>query len=308
MADRRRSFPQATPQPVALVLAAYDRQRVVEMLRDWTPHQLLQQLRAGVFERHLSAAEVAELLALLHEWQQRALGMVMLRDALLVDRQRGERVYSLICRAHTMQSLELPAAYDASAIQTETVLAANQVRAAIPQPAHNTHSGALHALLDQAEAYGWALTCSARVPFQYPWPDELETLLPPPPAPYVEPAARFEPPTGWRRNIALALVLLGVSILGIPLLLGQMPSQPAALPLGLLTLALLIGIRAGWVGYIGAFFIWLVPNLPEFHYGTSLFSFLHAMPLLLIGIVLFAFDRRVRSLWRWLRWRTREQA
>jgi hypothetical protein len=134
----------------------------------------------------------------------------------------------------------------------------------------------------------------------YPFPDDLETLLPPLPVPYEEPMVRFEQPTGWRRALAIALVVMGVASLGIPLLLGQVPAQPAGLPLGLLTLGLLVGIRAGWAGYLGSLCIWLVPNLPNFHYSTKLTALWPDILLLVAGMVLLACDRYVRAMWRWI--------
>jgi hypothetical protein len=152
---------------------------------------------------------------------------------------------------------------------------------------------------------GLAFACCSATGVRYSLSINLETLLPPPPT-YTEAEVRFEQPVGWRRAIAVALAVLGISALAIPLLLGQLPAQPAGLPVGLLTLALLIGIRSGWAGYAGSFLIWLVPNLPGFHYGTTFPAFIHAIPLLLAGMLLLALDRHVRALWRsiiCLRWR-----
>jgi hypothetical protein len=101
------------------------------------------------------------------------------------------------------------------------------------------------------------------------------------------------------------LALTGVALLGIPLLTGHLPSQPAGIPLALLTLALLLGIKAGWQGYAGSICIWLVANLPGFHHGTMVDLWL-AIPLLVAGVILLALDRRVRVMWRWIRNRGRE--
>jgi hypothetical protein len=105
--------------------------------------------------------------------------------------------------------------------------------------------------------------------------------------------------------VAIVLVTLGVCVLGVPLLVGQLPIQPAGLPLGLLTLGLLIGIRARWTGYLGSLLIWLVPNLPHFHYDAPLGSLWYAIPLLVMGLLLLMCDQYVRALWRWIRrhWR-----
>jgi hypothetical protein len=273
------------------------------MLRDWTPQQLLGQLEAGAFDEKLSTDERAELTALLQDWTRRALGMVMLRDALWVDAQRGARVYSLICRAHTLGQCSVPRPLEAivgtvAAVQTGAApLCLQQTRSAFADSKHIT------ALLDQAEKQELALAGYAGAVPHYPFPASLETLLPDPPAPYTGPPPHFEQPLGLRRALAISLVFLGAAALGIPLLLGQRPVQPAGLPLGLFTLALLLGIRAGWTGYAGSFCIWLVPNLPGFHYGTTLSAFLHAFPLLLLGLVLLTFDSSVRNMWRWLMWR-----
>jgi hypothetical protein len=286
-------------------IIAYDQQRVEEMLRTWTPQQLQHTLRAGNFDQALSGEERAELDTLLHDWVQRALGMVMLRDALLVDQQRGERVYALLCQGMAADrwivppGMSVPAEMIASTGETFT---AQQLQHAFSGE-DSQHAG-LSRLLADADQQGLSLAWQQGTA-AYVLPASLEMLVPPVPAPYTDPALRFEPPIGWRRAIAVALVMLGVGVFGVPLLIGAKLAQPAGLPLALLTLGLLIGIRAGWAGYIGSFCIWLVPNLPGFHHDTPLAALPKIIPLLLVGLVLLACDRRVRALWRWIRLRGR---
>lgn len=92
-------------------------------------------------------------------------------------------------------------------------------------------------------------------------------------------------------------------LLLLPLLGGQIPEHPAGLPLALITLALLVGIRAGWAGYAGSLCIWLVANLPGFRHGMALQALWPALPLLVVGLLLLSADRRVRAMWRWVRQR-----
>lgn len=291
------------------MLALYDAPLAAELLRTWTPERLQQQLEAGQFAGTLGADEQAELHELLHDWVQRALGAVPLRDALLVDAQRGARVYDLIARALTLERQQVPAAAGrmlAAQCERGETLSVAQVRAALAEVAGTDAPGdELEGLLQRAEEPGLALVCySGQVP-RYPFPPDLETLLPPLPPPYRDTPRGFMPPTGWRRGLALALVLLGVAWLGVPLLFGHVLAHPAGVPLAMLTLGLLIGIRAGWPGYCGSFCIWLIPNLPGFHYGTPFATLPAIVPLLLLGLLLLAADQHVRALWRWiaLRWR-----
>jgi hypothetical protein len=180
-------------------------------------------------------------------------------------------------------------------------LTAQQLRQTFPGT--DSQHTELDRLLSYADQQGLSLVWQQGTAPAYALPATLEILLPPTPEPYIDPALRFEPPSGWRRAIAVALVMLGVGVFGVPLLVGDKLAQPAGLPLALLTLGLLIGIRAGWVGYVGSFCIWLVPNLPGFHYDTPLATLPIMIPLLLVGLVLLACDRRVRALWRWIRLR-----
>jgi hypothetical protein len=285
-------------------IIAYDRRRVEEMLRIWTPQQLQHTLRAGNFDTALSAEERSELDTLLHDWVQRALGMVMLRDALLVDQQRGERVYALLCQVVAADrwiiphDIAIPAEIAASVGAPLTV---QQLRHAFPG-ADSQHTE-FDRLLSHADQQGLSLVWQQGTTPASALPANLERLLPPVPAPYIDPALLFTPPSGWRRAIAIALVVLGAGVFGIPLLIGAKLAQPAGLPLALLTLGLLVGIRAGWPGYVGSFCIWLVPNLPGFHYDTPLAALPKMIPLLLAGLILLACDRQVRGLWRWIRFR-----
>ncbi|NJN16392.1 MAG: hypothetical protein HC822_09020 [Oscillochloris sp.] len=90
-------------------------------------------------------------------------------------------------------------------------------------------------------------------------------------------------------------------ILVMPLLTGNFPESPARWPLALLTLALMIGIRAGLRGFLGATCIWLVANLPSFRHGLDLQQLWPAPILLSLGLILLSADHRVRSMWRWIR-------
>lgn len=291
-------------------IVAYDQQRAAEMLREWTPQQLLQEMRAGSFDDTLSNDELTELTMLLQDWIRRALGSVTLRDALWVDTQRGARVYDLLCQTLTVQRCQMPGAIQQAIAGAEGGTSGAFTRQHMQfLPSDVQANPQLAALLEMGEAQNLALvwyTQSTPTP-RYPFPANLDTLLPPPPAPYHEPGLRFEQPTGWRRTVAVALAVLGVGWIIVPLLFfGVMPAQPAGLPLGLLTIALLVGIRANWSGYLGSLCIWLVPNLPGFHYGTPFAALPIILPLLALGWLLLACDRHVRAMWRWIRVRGRE--
>ncbi|NJN67657.1 MAG: hypothetical protein HC884_13570 [Chloroflexaceae bacterium] len=305
-------------------LVAYDELCAAELVRFWTPQQLREALEQEHFGSVLDAAEADELARLLHEWMQRAMGQVTLRDALLVDPRRGERVYSLICTTLTVEHCPLlPEVGEALKPLNGKVLSPGEVREALEQwrkqPAtrdpndrpyghshhHHTlttHLAALYAVLQRAEARGLSVVQYEGEQASYPFPANLDALLPPMPVPYAESEPRFEPPTGWRRILAIILVLLGVALLGVPLLMGQVPAQTAGLPLGLLTLGLLVGIHAGWAGYCGGVCIWLVANLPSFHYDR--FTLWPAVPLMLVGLTFLWLDRNVRILVRWI-WQRR---
>lgn len=286
-------------------LVVYNRQQVREWLRTWTTRQLLTELNGCQSAGTLTAEQHAELVALGQAWMQRALGPLPLRDALLVDPRRGARVYDLLCTMLTRERCPLPpeaapllelACDDLTPQQMRTHL-----DAAVTANAQNAeHLADLIALLRRAEAEGLALAYHTDATAHYPFPDDLETLLPPVPAPFPGQMLRFEQPTGGRRRLAMGLAFLGVTLLGLPLVMGHMPTQPAGLPLALLTLALLVGIRAGWGGYSGSLCIWLVANLPGFHHDTVATTLWPGVPMLVLGVILLALDRHVRSMWRWL--------
>lgn len=330
--------------PAAICLIAYQRQRVRELLRDWSPQRLCaallaeaetaellpDQQRAGSVPgllRRLNAEQRQELHTLLQAWMQRALGVLSLRDALLVDPVRGARVYDLLCTALTVEQHPLPACnqfiFHATA---HAELTPQQVRRLLvaqhTPPVHTTETGGystlpgtLDAFLARAEQDDLGLVVHyvnmeapavsqavSGVSSAYPLPRDLDTLLPPPPPAFTRTVQRFEQPTGGRRLLAMALALLGAVLLIWPLLMGQIPTQPAGWPLALLTLALMIGIKARWTGYSGALCLWLVPNLPGFHHDTIITTLWIGIPLMAVGIVLLTLDRHVRAMWRAVWW------
>ncbi len=277
-------------------LAAYARPAALEMVRCWTPRQLFEALKTQQFGTTLREEEARELETLLQDWMQRALGLVTLRDAIWVDPQRGARVYALICAALTVATCPLPPTIDQALQSLDTPeLSPAQVRALTRS---NHDQAALAMLLQQAERDNLTLIRTSSNGVSIPLPPHLEQLVPPPPPPYHPPPPRFEQPVGWRRTLALALVIAGVGALGGPLLMGHIPAQPAGVPLGLLTLGLLVGIRARWPGVTGAFCLWLVANLPDFHHGTRFSPW--SLLLFVAGIVLLSFDYHVRALWYWI--------
>ncbi|MFV9503672.1 MAG: hypothetical protein AB4911_03815 [Oscillochloridaceae bacterium umkhey_bin13] len=273
------------------LLVAYDRRAVYALLRVWTPQQLGAELRTWRSERWLDPNQASELQVIVRAWEQRALGMVTLRDVLLIDPQRGRRAFDLICAAHTVARLALSprlAAY----------LGSPGPLTELPAPLCERHD--LAALNQRVANEGLALA-ALTTDGAYPFPDDLNALTPPPTGdPYG--VVSFEQPTGWRRRIAILLAGLGVVLLVIPILLGRIPDDPARLPLALLTLALLIGIRAGRAGWLGSLCIWLVANLPGFRHGLApLATLWPGLPMLIVGVILLTLDRRIRAMWRWLR-------
>jgi hypothetical protein len=299
-----------------LIITAYDRPWIETILRDWNAQQLLQRVHAGDFAEDLSDDELAELTDILVEWQRRALSTVTLRDAIQVDQRRGTRLHDLLCQAGVIGQIRLldssaPLVKLCSARNGVTWLEPTELRRAfalhkrVTDPTTNVRIPAgLAALMRQADDGKLGLLCSAEPGPPFPLPHNIDTLLPPPPAAYDEPPLLFEQPTGWRRKLAIGLALSGVAALTLPLLAGELPTRPAGLPLGLFTLALLVGIRAGWPGYLGALVLWLVPNLPGFQYGTTPALFWPTLPLSVIGLILLACDRYVWALWRWI-WQRR---
>lgn len=295
------------PAPSGAVLVAYDEQAVRLLLRDVTPQELLQRLGAGSFDTTLAAAARDQLAHLLREWSQRALGQVSLRDAFLTDPQRGQQMYDLLCQVHTVA--RLPLLRDNSCADRDNLIRQQLDITEATELSTDTDHEQRELFFHHVAKHHLSLAYQTTAAPSYPPLTNLESLLPPAPPPYNDSLLTFEQPTGWRRTLALLFVLCGVGVLGIPLLLGQLPIQPAGLSLGLLTLGLLVGIRAGWPGYLGSFLIWLVPNLPHFHYAEPPGALWYAVPLLIIGLILLTCDRYVRALWRWLRrWTVRAVA
>jgi hypothetical protein len=275
----------------SLAIAAYGRGEVYAMLSGWTADELRGALGEGRIGERLAPDERAELLEHLTAWAKRALGPMPLRDALLVDERRGRRVFALLCAAHTLARAPLPAELAAALPAPPAPLAA--------LPAELAARPELASVAVAASA-GAALALQA-APDDYPYPDDLATLLPAPPRAYRAAQVPFQQATGWRRRLAALLAATGVALLGIPVLMGHIPAAPAGIPLALLTLALLVGIRARWPGYAGAFCIWLVANLPGFRHGTAPGALWPALPLMIVGLLLLSLDRHVRAMWRWLR-------
>lgn len=275
-----------------LTVVAYDRRAVYGLLRDWTTDRLRGELAAGSFGANLGPAERRELDEHLTAWVQRALGPMPLRDALLVDERRGRRVFGLLCAAATRARAAVPAGRAAELSRAPAELAALPAglgaERELEEVAGLAAGGLALAVLDGTGAY--------------PFPEDLAALTPaaPPPARPRQPL--FEQPTGWRRRIAALLAVGGVALLGLPLMLGHIPESPAGAPLALLTLALLVGIKAGPAGFAGSLCIWLVANLPGFRYGSAPLAILWpTLPLMAAGLGLLWLDRRVRAMWDWLR-------
>lgn len=272
-------------------IVAYDRAAVYALLRGCTARQLGEALRAGQQGQGLAVEQRRELEELIAAWTQRALADLPLRDALLADERRGRRVFSLLCAASTAASVAVPEALRAELPAGDADLPALPATlAARPD----------FAALARAQTGGLALA-SLRSSDTYPFPDDLLALIAPLPSVQPLPTHGFEQPTGWRRRIAVLLAASGVLLLGAPLLVGRIPDHPAGLPLALLTLALLVGIRAGWAGYAGSLCIWLVANLPGFRHDTGLAALWPALPLLAVGVLLLRRDRHIRAMWGWLK-------
>jgi hypothetical protein len=174
----------------------------------------------------------------------------------------------------------------------DALLAAWEWRAFGPLPLRDA------LVADPARGLAFYQTLSAALLGEIPaeLPSELPDLLPAPPAPLADPA--FEPPSGRRRAVATALVTLGLVWLLVQLLVRESVAvRPAGVPLALFTLALLVGVRAHWQGFLGSACIWLVANLPGFHHRTVLSW--PTLPLLAVGVLLLALDGRIRAMWAW---------
>jgi hypothetical protein len=273
-----------------MFLVAYNRTQVIALVRTATPQQIRSELRTGRRGQRLTLQQREELDTILMAWEQRALGAMPLRDALLVDRQRGPRAYALLCADLSVQRVPVPPLLPAQATLTAGDLPA--------LPSVLRGDALLLSVAQQAQQAGLALALQ-RAPEEFALPPELDALLPPELPPYTP--QEFAPPQGRRRTLALILACTGMLLLAIPLSFGQIPDHPAGLPLALITLALLVGIRAGKAGYIGSLCIWLVAQLPSFRHDTSASLLWPAIPLLLAGVLLLSVDRRVRMMWAWIR-------
>ena len=269
-------------------LVAYDRARAERLLLEWTPQRLLDEADAGAFDATLGPERAGALRELAMAWVQRALGSLPLRDALLVDGARGALAWDLLCEALVGERCAAPEGVGGGPLDGKAL------------PSGEPWSACLRA----ADA-GLALAVLPAETPRFPAP-LLDTLLPPPPKAMPPSSSVFEQPTGVRRVLATTLALLGAVIIGVPLLIGQEPTRTASLPLALITLALLVGIRAGPMGYAGSLCIWLVANLPGFHHG-SLLTLWPAIPLLCVGLILLFMDKRVRAMWRWISRRLKDE-
>jgi hypothetical protein len=271
-------------------LVIYDRAAVLELLRCASADDLAAAAQQAQLAAQLPPAELAELNGLLAEWQQRALGPMALRDALIVDPQRGRRVYGLLCSAFSSgrssvaaeQALHLPAApCDLTTLPRE-VADDRQLREFAAQAAARRH-----VLAWQARRHEFAP------------PGNLADLPLDPPHALPAGNLRFEQPTGARLLIGIGLALLGMLLFLGPLITsGVVPAHPAGLPLALITAALLVGIRAGLRGYLGAALIWLVANLPGFRHDRDLIGLWPAVPLMISGLLLLRSDPHVRAMWQ----------
>ncbi|WP_298817696.1 hypothetical protein [Chloroflexus sp.] len=281
----------ATKAMIQPAIVSYDRARVIEIIRTQSPEAIRASLRAGDFDANLDPDGHALLDELLTAWIQRALGSLTLRDAMLVDPYRGRQVYGILCSIYIQRRFTVPAA------MAVHLPAAPSDLPALPPPL--TELPELAELAAHAEQSGLVLAWQAQR-YDFAPPVNLIELLPPSPPPYRK-ELEFEQPTGLRRWIAIALAISGVALLIVPLLFGHIPEHPARWPLALLTLALMVGIKAGLFGYAGALCVWLVANLPAFRHGTALFDLWPAIPLMAIGLLLLWCDRRVRAMWRFVR-------
>jgi hypothetical protein len=278
------------------------------MVHTWSPGELFAALQAQHFGTTLGAEEGEELMGLLQAWIQRALGLVTLRDAIWVDPHRGIRVYSLICRGLTVAEHVVPSDLisEPQRLHGHELVSSEIKNALISQSdEHETENNAtIHAerskilsMLEWAEAQGLTLAYLASPGATYPFAENLDEPVVPRLVPYEYQEHSFERTAGWRRIATLGLIFLSVLFLGLSFL-GRRPSQTTRVSLALFLLAVLVGVRAGWMGYSGAFCIWLVVNLLRSRQNLHL-SFWQGL-LLPIGVILLAFDRPVRGMWRWI--------
>lgn len=286
-------------------LTAYNRDRAYTIVRFWSPQQLLDAVQTEQFGASLSTEDIQSLVTLLCEWTQRALGVVSLRDALWVDPQRGKQVYDMLCTILTEATCEVQSGSSLTAdMSAYRDIPVQHVRDMVAQKERQEqeHDTALRAFLEHSEAHALMLVYHDGE-IHFPFPDNLDDV--PPPSAIDTPVSEFVPPTGWRRTVASMLVAVGVITFVLPLLKDNVVEQPAGLPLGLLTLGLLVGIRAGWSGYSGALFLWLVANLPDFRHDAQVRIW--PLVLFLIGMLLLSRDKHVQALWLWV-WKTKRKA
>ncbi len=280
---------RGTAPAIEPALVIYDREAVLALLRSAGADDLASPVQQARLAAQLQPTELAELNALLAEWHQRALGPMALRDALIVDPQRGRRVYGLLCSAYSSgrssvapeQALHLPAAPC-----DLTVL-----------PREIADDRCLREFADLAAARRLVLAWQAQR-HDFAPPGDLTDLPIDPPHSRQADHPRFEQPTGARLVIGIILAVFGVVLFLGPLITsGVVPEHPAGLPLALITAALLVGIRAGLRGYLGAGLIWLVANLPGFRHDRDLIGLWPAVPLMISGLLLLRSDPHVRAMW-----------
>ncbi len=211
------------------LLVVYDKSQALALLQTWSPSQLYAALVEQTFGDTLLPVERAALLPLLHEWMVRALGAVMLRDALLVDPQRGQQVYHLLCRAFTREQQPIPSALHRwlAPLHGQS-LTSPHIRDNLPKIGRESvlNNATIHAewaklamVLQQAADAGWDVVICEDTENQwtYPYPPNLEDLLPPPPLPYEKHTpSSFAHPIGWlgwRHFLTLILVVVGLVLL-----------------------------------------------------------------------------------------------
>jgi hypothetical protein len=300
------------------ILVVYSKPRARELLHAWTPQQLCDALKSGQFGATLTTGESEELEKLLHEWMQRALGSVTLRDALWVDPHRGARVYDLVCAALTVERCVLPPAaeqvlselngVDMSPQQVRDMLANGDVYSqdmVCESQRESQHSqgaspsSTLHDVVERAESLNLPLTWYHETGPHYPFPHDLDLdldldSLPCPHAGSCNSSeTHSDQSVNWRRTLAVLLVCLGCGGLGVRLLVRHAPPPSTRFSPGLLTLGTLVGIRAGWPGYTGGLCLWLA-SLPHSS-GQEKGRFLvWKAALFVFGVVFLFSDRQVR--------------